>query len=116
MAQVTPSSPSLAGTVLTANAASAGGDSVANLRGDVLLRITNGGGAPITCTVAAQLTSRQGDGVYPTQTVANNVITIANGVTRIAGPFPAAFNDGNGNLQLTWSATSSVTFDALKPT
>jgi hypothetical protein len=115
MAQITPSRAALTGTTLTANAASAGGDSIANLRGGTFLQVINGSGASINCTLAAAITSRGGDATYPPQTVANNVVAVGAGVTKLIGPIPAAYNDGNGNVQVTWSATSSVTFHAIDP-
>lgn len=115
MAQYSPIRAALAGTTITPNAAAGGGDSIANLRGGVMLEVTNGGVGSINCTLEVQLTSRGGDGVYPPQTVGDNVVAVGAGVTKLIGPIPAAYNDGNGNVQVTWSGTTDVTFVAIDP-
>lgn len=112
MAAITKVSPSLSGTAVTGAAASAGGDTVANPRGNTIIRITNGGGSTITATLAAQVTTRPADGTFPAQTVSNAAVSIAAGVTRLIGPVPPAYNDGNGLIQLTYSAVTSVTVEA----
>ncbi len=117
MAQVTPVHPSLGtGTLLTANAASAGGDSVANPRGDVMIEVINGSGSSINATIAAQVLTRAPDGSFPSMTLGNLVVAVAAGTSRLIGPIPPAFNDGNGNVQITWSATTTVSFNAIRPT
>lgn len=115
MADYTPQTPALAGTLVVANAAAGGGDRVLNTKGDVIMRIINGAGAPITLTIAAVQTNRPADGVFPAQTLASQVITVANGTSKIVGPFPPAFNDANGYLGLAWSSPTSVTFEAYRP-
>lgn len=114
MADYNPQVPSLAGTVLTANNAGASGDRVLNADGKTVLRVTNGSGGSINVTVAAVQTSRPGDATYPPQTISNNVVAVANGTTRLIGPFPQAFNDATGYIGISWSGTSSVTFEAFK--
>lgn len=113
MSQITPSRAAITGTTMTANNASAGGDSVANQRLNTTLWVINGSGGSINVTVAAQVTTRGGDATYPAQTVSNVVVAVGAGAQKLIGPFPAAYNDGNGNLQVTWSATSSVSFHAI---
>lgn len=115
MAALTKVTPALAGTATTPASAAAGGDSVANPRGNTILRVTNGGGSSINVTLAAQVTTRAADGTFPAMTLANQVIAVANGTTKLIGPIPPAFNDGNGNVQITYSAVTSVTIEAIDP-
>jgi hypothetical protein len=103
---------------LTASYVAAGvsGDEVANLDGATFLHIKNGGGAPITVTVAEQIS---GNTVQDTSlgklTKANATKTIANAAEAFFGPFKkAGFNDIDGNIQITYTAVTSVTIAALK--
>lgn len=109
MANFEPDRPGVAGAVVTSHNAAAS-DSFTN-NGKVMLRVTNGGGAPITLTVDDP------SSVSPTAATAWNpdaAITIANGATKVIGPFPPSrFNDANGRVQLAWSATTSVTWEAV---
>jgi hypothetical protein len=113
MATLTKTVPVLAGVVPTAAAASAGGDQVANPKGKTYLRVINGGGSSINVTVAAQSTTRPSDGTFPSMTLSSQVVAVANGTTKVIGPIPPAFVDGNGNTQITYSAVTSVTVEAF---
>lgn len=112
MAQLTKTVPVLAGVAPTANNASSGGDTVANPNGKTYLRVINGGGSSINVTLIAQQTSRPADGSFPTMTLANQVVAVTNGTSKIIGPIPPAFTDGSGNVQITYSAVTSVTVEA----
>ncbi|MCZ7633434.1 MAG: hypothetical protein M5U20_08125 [Phycisphaerales bacterium] len=114
MADLTPVRPSIDGVNPGAVAASSGGDAIVNPRGKAILRVNNGGGSSINVTLAAQITSRPGDGTFPPQTVANKVVAVPAGASRVIGPIPPAFNDGNGKAQVTYSAVTSVTVEALE--
>lgn len=109
MANYQPQTPSLTGLNLTMNAAAGGGDSFEN-NGNVLLRVNNGSGAPITVTA---------DGPRPdsfgiTDNSHDLALTIPAGENRIWGPFPTnRFNDANGRVQLAWSGVTTVTFGAF---
>lgn len=115
MAALTKVTPSLAGTATTPVAAAAGGDSVANPRGNTILRVINGGGSSINVTLAAQVATRPADGTFPAMTLSNQVVAVAAGATKLIGPIPPAFNDGNGNVQITYSAVTSVTVEVVDP-
>lgn len=115
MAALTKVSPTLAGTATTPASAAAGGDSVANPRGNTILRVTNGSGGSINVTLAAQVTARAADGTFPAMTLSNNVVAVAAGATKLIGPIPPAFNDGNGAVQITYSAVTSLTIEAIDP-
>ena len=114
MAAITPVTPAIGGAVLALAAASGGGDTLANLKGNVFLVVNNGGVGSINVTLAAVTTARPADGPYPPQTVANNVVAVGAGVQKIIGPIPAAFNDGSGNIAVTYSGVSSVTVGAIQ--
>lgn len=113
MAVLTKVVPTLAGTATTPAAAAAGGDSFTNPRGNSLLRVINGGGGSINVTIAAQVTARPADGSFPAMTLANQVVAVAAGATRLIGPIPPAFNDGNGSVQVTYSGVTTVTVEAV---
>lgn len=109
MATLSPLAPVITGATFTATAAAAGGDQFANPRGTVVLYVKNGGGSSINVTVTAQATTRPADGPFPTMTLANQVVAVPAAGERLIGPIPSAFNDGNGNVQLTYSGVTSVT-------
>lgn len=115
MATLSPVSPAITGTTFTPASAGGSGDQFANLRGTAMLYVKNGSGASINVTLAAQTTARPADGIYPAQTVGNQVVAVAAGAEKIIGPIPAAFNDGNGNVQVTYSSATSVTVAVIQP-
>lgn len=112
MASLTPQVATLSGVAPVQTAASAGGDSVKNSRGTLKVRFKNGSGASITVTATAQVTARPADPQFPAQTLGNQSIVVGAGAERVAGPFPLAFNDVNGNVMFTYSATTSLTIEA----
>lgn len=106
MAIVATQNPGTGGLTPTASPASAGGDKVSP---GTRLHVHNGGAAPIDVTIATPMVV-DGDLALP-----NRVITVPNGA------FPANFrsidlpaelyrNPSDGMVDLTWSATASVTF------
>lgn len=116
MAQITPVKPTLAGTLTGAVSAAGGGDSVANPRGNVFIQVVNGGGGSINVTLTPTITNRPADGVFPQMTLAANVVAVAAGASKVIGPIPTAFNDGNGNVPVTYSGVTSVTIAAFEQT
>ena len=108
MATLTPVVPSIAGTLYTPAAVSSS-DKFANPRGNAFLLVRNAGGGSINATLVAQATTRPADGSYPAMTLANNVTAVANGTEKLIGPIPSAFNDGNGDVTVNFSGTTSVT-------
>lgn len=112
MAAITPIVPTLSGVASIYTAASAGGDTIKNPRGTVKVRVKNGGGAGITATISAQLTTRAGDGTYPNTTIPNISVSVGAGQETIIGPVPSAYTDIAGNINLTYSSVTSVTVQA----
>lgn len=95
-------------------AANAGGDYFANPVGDRFIHVKNAGGGSINVTVTAQDTDADISG-FGTLTKASQVIAVPAGEDRFVGPFPLrAFNDANGDVQLTYSGVTSVTIAALR--
>lgn len=115
MAAVTPVIPSIGGTNPAGISANAGGDTIPNNRGGAFLRINNGSGASINVTLAAGVNkNRPGDGVFPPMVLEDQVVAVPAGQARIIGPIPPSFNDGSGNVLLTYSATTSVTVETYQ--
>jgi hypothetical protein len=108
MATLTPISPAISGATVTPAAVSSS-DSFANPRGNAFLYVRNGSGGSINVTLVAQSTLRPADGSFPAMTLSNNVVAVGAGAEKIIGPIPSAFNDGNGNVTVNFSATTSVT-------
>lgn len=98
-----------AGVAPALAAASAGGDRITP-SSDTFLHVKNGGGAPITVTVAA---TEKLDGDIA---LASDAVTVAAGAEALIGPFPPqAYSavDGSGLADVTYSAVASVTVGAF---
>lgn len=106
MATLTVSALSPSGTAEAALvAANVGGDQFSN-NGKTYLKVTNGGGAPITVTIVAQRTCDQA--------VLHNITnSVTNATTELMGPFSDRYTDSNGFVQVTYSAITSVTVGAF---
>jgi hypothetical protein len=93
--------------------AGAGGDEYAN-DGKTYLHVKNGGGAPITVTVAAQQATVD-DPQFGRIVPANRAFTVTNGAERII-PYVASggYNNANGRVAVTYSAVTSVTVAAIR--
>lgn len=88
-------------------AASAGGDYFQN-SGSEVLHVKNGSGSSVTVTIITQATV---DGMA----VTDRTVAVPAGADRMIGPFPAGtYNDGDGRVQITYSATTSVTVGVIK--
>lgn len=95
------------GVEATLVAAAGGGDQFSN-DGRTYLKVTNGGGAPITVTVVSQRACEQGT----IHSIANSV---TNATTEVMGPFDTSrFNDASGFVQVTYSGVTSVTVGAFR--
>lgn len=105
MADYAPEGIAIGGTQATVRNAAAG-DKLTSPGEHRQLRVTNGGGAPITLTFTPPGTT-QYDVANPTK-----VITITNATSKYI-PIPAMYGDpaDSGKVALTWSATTSVTFE-----
>lgn len=77
------------------------------------LIVNNGSAGSIDVTAAAQKTSMFQEG-YGTITLGNNVVAVAAGAEKLITFPPSIFNDGNGKVQLTYSAVASVTVGVVK--
>ena len=72
------------------------------------LYVSNGGAGSITATFPIQFTV---DG----QTVASKTVSIPNGKHMLIGPFPTStYNDSQGNVNVNWSAVTSVTISVVR--
>ena len=112
MAELTVQQITETGGAATYETATAEGDTADN-NGNMFLHIKNGGGESITATITA-LTTSVDSGVYGDLTKANATIAVAAGTEAFIGGFaPAAFNDGNGEIAITYSGVTSVTIAAL---
>jgi hypothetical protein len=115
MATRTPEQSIEAGTQITFHATSSGGDDFANSGKEIIL-INNASGSAVTVTVEAHLDTADvsstniEDTSYGTLTKANVAKSCATGQITSIGPFkPAGFNDSSGKVNITYSATTSVT-------
>ncbi len=87
-------------------AADVAGDKFAN-NGRQFLVVRNGGAASITVTINSQKKCDQGFDHDLT-------VDVAAGAEKWIGPFdPNRFNDGDGNVEVAYSAVDSVTVAAL---
>lgn len=114
MATLTVQTYDESGTDLIMSAAAAGGDQFANLGKEHVI-IVNNDTASKTVTITAQKTSydfgRSGTVVKQNQQVAVS----ASGGVAVIGPFSTdAFNDSSGNVQITYSAVTSVEVAVVK--
>lgn len=106
MAALSTQTSARGGTAITAASAAGGGDSFAN-SGKEMIWIKNGDSSSMTLTIATNATT---DGL----TVPNRTVAVAAGATKLIGPFPTPiYNDVNGNVQLTYSAVTSLTVAIL---
>jgi hypothetical protein len=87
-------------------AADAGGDAFPN-NGQCFVHVKNSDASPHTVTVA---TSRTVDGLA----VANRDVVIPAGEERFIGPLSVStYNDGSGNVQLSYDAVTGVSLAVL---
>lgn len=112
MATLTPLVPSLTGPLLGAVAAAGGGDQFSNT-GRELFYIKNGGGGGITVTFDSPATCSFAGAALAAH---DNVVSVGAAEERLIGPFPAVrFNDGNGNVQVSYSGVTTVTVAVIRP-
>ena len=89
-----------------------GGDTLAN-PAIQFFHVANGGGVAITATVVPVVTTVV-DPLLGTLKKENAVLSLAAGEEGFLGPFEVdAFNDVNGNITITCSATASIKLSAL---
>ncbi|MGI5155824.1 hypothetical protein [Microbispora sp. CA-102843] len=109
MADYAPDAVIHSGTAPTVRNAAAG-DKLLDPGDGRILRVLNGGGAPVTLTIPVAGTMNYGV-AKPAKT-----ITIPNGVTPRYVPVLADYGDPNDGFKvpLSWSATASVTFEYIR--
>ncbi|MCC6426290.1 MAG: hypothetical protein IT435_05665 [Phycisphaerales bacterium] len=115
MATLTPVIPAAAGSALALVAAAGGGDQFLNPRSNSLLHVANGGGAPINVTITAKATSRPGDQNFPPQTVADLVVAVAAGATKVIPVGKAYTDQTTGMVSVGYSGVTSVTVGVVQP-
>jgi len=104
MATLTVQRPGLAGAAVTLAAADAADDSFAN-DGKTLVKVANGGGAPITVTIPRAANCNQGFSH-------SQQVTVAAGADKVIGPFPR--KEFSSPVTVQYSAVTSVTVGAFK--
>lgn len=94
------------GTKAALVAATATGDTFDN-DGKTIIEVNNGGGSPITVTITGQVSLQH-------KVAATKTVSVTNATTFIIGPFPEIFfnTDGSNEVELTYSAVTSVTIAA----
>lgn len=107
MAVLTVATVTRAGVDVVGVEPAGGGDTFANT-GYEFVEVNNASGSSITVTLDITKTV---DGAA----VTDPTVTVADGVTKIIGPFPTSlYNDSNSRVKVTCSATTGVTVKALK--
>jgi hypothetical protein len=107
MATVDTDQIQIAGTAPTYNAASAGGDKVRPGK-NVVLHVKNSSAGAVTCTVVTP-------GTVAGQPIGDVAVSVPAGADRFIGPLTNEhFAAADGLVDLTWSATASVTFAAIR--
>ena len=112
MAELTLQQITEAGGAVTYASASGSGDTADN-SGSTFLHIKNGSESSITVTITAEVTTVENT-IYGDLTKANASIAVAATGEAFIGPFkPAAFNDSDAEIAITYSAVTSLTIAAL---
>lgn len=106
MATLTYQSADVLGAAYTTQAAAGGGDKVAPASHGAVL-ITNGGGSPITVTVAVPGNTEYG------QAEPDYTVSVGAGAAKLIGPFGADLAGVDGLVALTYSDVTSVTIAAI---
>lgn len=108
MAVVSPQTVQIAGTAPTYNAASAGGDKVSRPGTNVVLHVKNGSAGAITATVVTP-------GTIAGQAIGDVAVSVPASGERFIGPLTRQyFANSDGQVDLTWSASASVTFAVIE--
>ena len=109
MATLTTQQMGRAGQQITGAAAAGGGDAAECGRGNGLW-VNNGGGSPITVTIAVP----SGASAYSGLAYGNNAVTVTNGTAKLI-PLPSEYRDPTTGLAtITYSAVTSVTVMAYR--
>lgn len=111
MATLTTQAINRAGVAETLVAAAGGGDACEAGTG-MALKVNNGGGAPITVTVAIPA----GVSGIPNLAYGNQTVTVTNGTSKWIKIGPEARDPVTGLATITYSAVTSVTVGAFQLT
>jgi hypothetical protein len=113
MATLTTQTITRAGNTITPVTAAGGGDAMACGQG-MMLEVVNGGGSPITVTLAVP-SSRTYE---PNVAITSPAVSVVNGTTKWFGPIDAqTFMDPTTGLcTITYSGVTSVTVAAVQLT
>lgn len=107
MALVNAQQIALAGLAAAYSAASAGGDEFKPDE-NIVLHVKNASAASINATIVTP-------GKVLSQDIGDIVVAVPAAGERFIGPFPREhFRAADGNADITWSATASVTFAVLR--
>lgn len=107
MADIPVTQASFPSQVINPTRAAAAADTLPN-PGDVLLFVKNASAASVNVTAVTP-------GNVAGQAIADLVVAVAAGATAVIGPLdPAAFNDADGKVAINYSATASVTVQAVR--
>lgn len=111
MATLTTQVITRAGTVITPVAAAGGGDAMSCGSG-MILRVVNGGGSPITVTLAIPA----GASGFANVAYTSTAISVTNATTRDIGPVQAQLyqDPTTGLCTITYSGVTSVTVAAIQ--
>lgn len=105
MATYSPDQVQVAGTEPTYNAAAGGGDKV---QAGTVLHVKNGSAGSVTCTVVIP-------GTVAGQDIGDVAVAVPAGAERFIGPLTRSiFAAADGLVDVSWSATTSVTFASLR--
>ena len=108
MAELTVQSATEAGTTLTMTSCSGSGDEFDNTGKEVLIFVNDHGSASYNITITVQDSSVE-DPQYGTLTKTFTAKACAAGSRTIVGPFPVkAYNDSDGHVNITYSATPTT--------
>lgn len=91
----------------------ANGNQFRNRPGKTFLMVYNGDASSRTITIPCQVATRPADGTFGPQATDPITQAMAAGTRYLFGPFPQSFNDGNDNVQITWSASTPTTVKAV---
>jgi hypothetical protein len=117
LAQLTLNPHALAGLTPTFVAATAGGDAFSDAGDErTYFRVKNGGASTITVTIApVSPTSIKVAGATPQAvSLPSYSVSVAAAADTTIGPFPSAYRDANSNVNVTYSAVTSVTVAAIR--
>ena len=103
------------GAEISFSSAGGSGDVADNSDGKTFIVVKNGSGGSVTVTVAEQISGTTvEDPVYGTVSKASATVAVSAGATAVMGPFKKqAFNNGSNQIEISYSATASVTVAAM---